>query len=311
MILRIGHLSTFYHTAVLLMARPEMLAELGVEAEWRLFGTGPAIMDAFQRGEIDLAYVGLPPAIIRIVRGVPVRCIAGGHVEGTVFCGPPGHRDSSETVALCDVLGRFVGRTIGVPGSGSIHDVILRDGLARCGMSEKISVRNFPWADLVLEAMVKKAVEAAFGTPALAVAIRRYAGGDVLFPPSLLWPYNPSYGILCSTAFLSRQEGLVERFLRAHERATALLRERPEEAAEVIARYTGVVDADFVLETIRISPKYCAALSEGYIASTMAFLPVLRRLGYISREPSHEEIFDSSLIRRIHPEEDHYSALSR
>ncbi|MEJ2685308.1 MAG: hypothetical protein P8Z71_13060 [Candidatus Sulfobium sp.] len=53
--LRIGHLSTFYHTAVLLMAREDTRQRLGTDIEWTLFGTGPAIVKAIEKNEIDLA----------------------------------------------------------------------------------------------------------------------------------------------------------------------------------------------------------------------------------------------------------------
>jgi NitT/TauT family transport system substrate-binding protein len=61
-----------------------------------------------------------------------------------------------------------------------------------------------------------------------------------------------------------------------------------------------------VLETLRVSPKYCAALTEGYISSTMNFVRALKELGYIKRELGQDEIFDTSLITKIHPEKDHY-----
>ena len=109
MTVRIGHLSTFYHTAVLLMARGTAPARLGAEVEWRLMGTGPAIMQAFGRGELDLAYIGLPPAIIGIERGVDVVCVAGGHIEGTVMAGKDRWRGFPELDDLGAVLRQFAG----------------------------------------------------------------------------------------------------------------------------------------------------------------------------------------------------------
>jgi hypothetical protein len=40
----------------------------------------------------------------------------------------------------------------------------------------------------------------------------------------------------------------------------------------------------------------------------MDFVRVLKRLGYIGRQLSSDEIFDLSLIRKIHPGKDHYGA---
>src|SRR5512133_1113616 len=83
--LRNGHHSTFYHTAILLQAQGDADSRLGCSIEWNLMGTGPAIMQAFRKGELDLAYIGLPPAIIGMDQGMDIVCVAGGHMEGTVM----------------------------------------------------------------------------------------------------------------------------------------------------------------------------------------------------------------------------------
>jgi NitT/TauT family transport system substrate-binding protein len=306
--LRIGHLSTFYHTAILLMARRDIEQRLGIEVEWRLHGTGPSLVQAFEKGEIDIAYIGLPPAIIGIDRGVPITCIAGGHVEGTVISGSsllkgfPGAADPHE------VLVQLRGQTIGVPGKGSIHDVILTELLDSGGLREAVTVRNFAWADQITEAAVKGLIAAAVGTPALGVALRRYAGFELLCPASRIWPNNPSYGILTGREFLQKERTVILQFLGIHEEATAFLRGSAAEAAEIIARFIGFVDAGFVLETLQMSPKYCADLSEDYMQSTLDFVGCLRRLGYIRRDIPRDEIFDVSLIRTVHPGPAHYGA---
>jgi NitT/TauT family transport system substrate-binding protein len=304
--IRIGHLSTFYHTAILLMADSGTSARLGAEIEWRLMGTGPEIVRAFQAGELDIAYLGLPPAMIGISRGADIVCVAGGHEEGTVMAGRAAWDDLAASGSADAVLRQFVGRRIGVPGKGSIHDVILRDWIRNAGLTGSIEVVNYPWADLVTEAVVHDEVAAAVGTPALAVAIMRFADGHVLCPPSSLWPNNPSYGIVVDRAYLERKEGLVERFLRMHEEAAEMLRNRPADAAEVIAKYVSIVDTRFVLDTIMISPKYCAQLTDEYVASTMKFIPVLKDTGFIKNDIGKEMIFFNELIRRVHPGAGHY-----
>ncbi len=305
--IRIGHLSTFYHTAILLMARGDTDSRVGAEIEWRLMGTGPAIMKAFGRGELDLAYIGLPPAIIGIDQGIKVVCVAGGHVEGTVMAGKSQWKGFPETDDLGMTLSQFRGRRIGVPGRGSIHDVILYDCIERLGFAHDIEIVNYPWADLVIEAVVRDEVSAAVGTPALAVAIRRFAGGRVLYPPSRLWPDNPSYGIVADIGFLARESKTIEKFLGLHEEATEFIRRRPADAARLIAGFVGIIDERFVLDTLMLSPRYCAQLTEKYMSSTMKFIPVLKKLGYIGSEVAKGKIFSPDLIERIHPGRDHYN----
>jgi NitT/TauT family transport system substrate-binding protein len=281
---------------------------LGTEAEWKLYGTGPAIVDAFEKNEIDLAYIGLPPAVIGIDRGVEIKCVAGGHVEGTVISGRGLIKGFPEIGDLHGILKQCSGHTIGVPGKGSIHDVIISESLKRLHLESEIDVINFKWADQILEAIHRGQVTAAAGTPALAAAVMSYANGRILYPPSRLWPNNPSYGILVKTQFLSKEREQVERFLGLHEDAASFLRARPAEAARIIFDYIRIADEDFIMDTLKISPKYCAALTDDYISSTMQFVSVLKDLGYIGREIKSAEIFDTSLIDKIHPSKNHYEA---
>lgn len=297
--LRIGHLSTFYHTAFLLMGT-DWLTEAGIDARWKLFPSGPDIVKAMEAGEIDLAYIGLPPAMIGIDRGAPIKCIAGGHEEGTVLV-------ASERFATCGEIGSEKAALeqfsfIGCPPKGSIHDIIIRDLLNKYSLGTK--VQNFAWADFALAALQDGEIDAAIGTPALAVGARRYAGGKIIIPPAQLWPHNPSYGIVATWETLKRED-MVLGFLEAHEAASMLIRDNAQAAAKIVSRVTGIVDEEYVLECYRISPKYCAALSPEYVASTMRFAEVLQNLGYTRRMLNAVEIFDRRFIDRVHPEPPH------
>jgi NitT/TauT family transport system substrate-binding protein len=291
---------------MILMAGETLEKGLSAGVKWQLFGTGPAIVNAFERGELELAYIGLPPAMRGISRGVDIVCVAGGHIEGTVIAGRRDLTGFPEEQDLSAILSQLRGRKVGVPGEGSIHDVIVTECLERFNLRGDVEVVNFPWSDQITEAMVKGQVSAAVGTPALAVAVDRYADGKILYPPSKLWPHNPSYGILVDKEFLKREYELMERFLVLHEEATLLIRKEPWFVAKMISDYIGFVDAGFVMDTLKVSPKYCAQLTDEYIASTVEFAKVMKTLGYITREMSSNELFDTSFIRKIHPEKDHY-----
>ena len=119
------------------MARADTNSRLGAEIDWRLFGTGPAIADAFDKGELDITYIGLPPAIIGINRGVNIICVAGGHVEGTVVTGRKELKGFPDEADMNNILSQIKGGKIGVPGKGSIHDVILQDCLERFNLKKK------------------------------------------------------------------------------------------------------------------------------------------------------------------------------
>ena len=306
-ILRIGHLSTFYHTSFILMGTHWLEEKLDINVEWNMFGGGPAIVEAFEKGKVDIGYIGLPPVMIGIDRGVPITCVGGGHVEGTVMIGPPGSQsfeEQREDVAA--VLEQFKGGVIGCPPSGSIHDVIIRDLIKTKGLTDSINVKNFSWADFIPEALADGEIDAAIGTPPLSVSAAQSSGARILIPPSKLWPWNPSYGIIVSLDLLQKEPGVVEGFLQLHEDASNLIRDHPDRAAGLVSELVQVVDIDFVKQTYAISPKYCASLPREYIVSSMAFVPVLRNLGYIKKHLKEDAVFNTSIIQKIHFEGSHY-----
>lgn len=301
--INIGHLSTLYHTSFILMGT-DWLKKSGIQANWKLFASGPDIVKAFQKKEIDIGYIGLPPAIIGMDRGVPLVCVAGGHVEGTVLIARKNYKTYHEINVINILMKQFEGKFIGSPPKGSIHDVIINNIINENDLD--IKVKNYPWTDFVLEALVDRDIDAAVGTPSLAVAALNACGAKIIIPPHMLWPDNPSYGIVIHKD-LMRYPEVILKFLEQHEKASNFIRNYPAEASRLVSRLTGIVDEEFVLDAYRISPKYCAALSKEFVASTIAFVPVLHRLKYISNIISEKEIFEYCFIEKIHKEQPHYN----
>ncbi|MEE8402555.1 MAG: ABC transporter substrate-binding protein, partial [Candidatus Hydrothermarchaeaceae archaeon] len=251
--------------------------------------------------KLDLGYVGLPPVIAGIDKGVQIKCIAGGHMEGTVLLAGDGFRSLDvQKGDMNATLEQFRGKIVGSPSKGSIHDVIIRDLMKKTD----IEVKNFEWADFIPWAMEDGDIDAAVGTPALAAAVSQTA--RIIIPPGKLWPNNPSYGIVASHELLEDSPDLIEEFLKLHEDATNLLRRHPEKGAKMVSNAVGIVDEEFILQVYGISPKYCASLSHEFVSSTLRFIPVLRELGYIARHLTERDIFDRRFINNVHPGEPHY-----
>jgi NitT/TauT family transport system substrate-binding protein len=299
----IGYLSTMYHTSHIIKAKQWIESSMHMTPVWQLFPTGPAMVEAFAEGAIDIGYIGLPPAMIGMVRGIAIKCIAGGHVEGTVVIGGKQYQSLAKLHTIEQVLMQFKGQSLGTPTKGSIHDVIIRNLIDREGAD--VTIKNFSWADLIPEAIESGEIAGAAGTPPLAVISAQECASTIVIPPDKLWPYNPSYGIVVKETLL-KEASILEDFLMLHERACNLIREAPEEAAASVSNEVKVVDPSFVIKAFQISPKYCAALTDSYLDSTIAFVEVLNKLGYIERQLTQDEIFDLSTIQRVHPLPDHY-----
>ena len=299
--MRIGYLSTIYHTSFILKS-----GKIGYknsnDSEWKLFPTGPAIMNAFKNKEIDLGYVGLPPVMIGLQNGMKLKCVAGGHIEGTVMIAKEKYNSYDDVGDVKSVLKQFEGKVIGTPTRGSIHDVIIRNLFE----NSDVSIKNYQWADFIPDAISENEIAAGVGTPSLATVADMQLETKIIVPPNKLWPYNPSYGIVVQEDMIKEDEEFILSFITAHEEACNMIRNQPEQAAEIAAEEMGVVDKEFVLKTYSISPRYCAKIPQEYIKSTMDFLPVLKKLGYLKQNLEPEDIFELKFINQVHKEPAHY-----
>lgn len=306
--LYVGHLSTLYHTNFILMEDESSLSrDLNRTIKWILFGTGPAMVKAFEDGQLDVGYMGLPPAIIGINRGVPIKCVAGGHIEGTVMLAKEGYKEIFElNDSLARTLSQFIGKSIGVPSKGSIHEVILTHLLKKYDLIDDINIKYYAQPEFIALDMEKQILDAGVGTPALAIFAKSLFSSHIIIPARNLWPYNPSYGLFFHSSFIKNHPEIIIGFLKHHKKASKLLRTSQSTAAEKISRTFGILTKSYVESILKISPKYCIALTEEYVNTTMQFVEKLFELGYIDQKLEVSDIFESKFVKQIHPERSHY-----
>lgn len=285
-----------------------MQKNLDIEIKWRLFGTGPSMVKAFKKKELDVGYMGLPPAIIGINKRVPIKCVAGGHVEGTIMIGKSIYKKMKNlNNEINAVLSQFKGKTIGVPSKGSIHDIIIRHYLEENSLQDEIALNNYSQPEYIALDMQKNILDGGVGTPSLAIFASTILDSHLIIPPENLWPNNPSYGIFFHENIINENPELVLHFLSQHKKASYLIRNLPSKAAKIISNIFKIIDKKFVQSVLEISPKYCIALSKEYVNSAIDFMKVLYQFGYIERHLKISDIFNFEFVKKIHPEEPHYS----
>ncbi|MFX1237996.1 MAG: ABC transporter substrate-binding protein [Promethearchaeota archaeon] len=305
--LNIGHLSTVYHTNFLLCKNKEFEKELGGNINWRLYGTGPEMINAFRKGRLDIGYLGLPPALIGIDNGIKIKCVAGGHIEGTIMIAKSNYKTIFEcNKRVSKTLSQFRRKSIGTPSKGSIHDVILNYYLDKYKLTNHVNVVHYDQPELIAIDIRKGLLEAAVGTPALAVFCSTIFMSHTIIPPNKLWRYNPSYGIFFREEIIEKKPEILEKFLSYHKKATTLIRTDPMKAAEQIAGTSNFLNTNYVKSILEISPRYCISLSKPMIKSTIKFAENLQKLKYIKKKLNISEIFHFDQVNYIHPEKDHY-----
>lgn len=306
--LNIGHLSTLYHTNFILMGNKDFNKDINRDLNWILFGTGPEMVQAFKDKKLEIGYMGLPPAIIGIESGVPIKCIAGGHVEGTIMIAKRNYESINTLDGKIDrTFSQFKGKSIGVTSKGSIHDVILNYYLKETNLTDDIEVKNYSQAEFIAMDLKKGIIEAGVGTPALAIFTSSILDSHIIISPEYLQKSNPSYGIFFHEKLIKHSPDIVYKFLNYHKKASFLLRNNSSKAAKTICKNFKILNKEYVKSVLEISPKYCIALSEEYVNSTMGFVRSLYNLGYIKRILKINEIFEFAFVNQVHPEKEHYN----
>lgn len=297
-----------YHTSFMIMYRESVKKKLKRNIEWNLFSTGPEMLDAFRKDKIDFGYLGLSPTIIAIDKGIDIKCIAGGHIEGTIMIASKKYKNLSKLKNhYSKVFGQFIGKTIGVPKKGCMHEVILSRYLMDLDLVGKIKIKYYDVPEYIAIDLKDGIIDGAVGTPALAVFCNRISSSQIIIPTDKLWPFNPSYGIICRNEYMYNHEDIIVNFLKLHTECCSDLKAHLEQSAIEISLQLNVVNANYVKEVLSLSPKYCSALSSNYIKTTLEFVDFMKKLRYIRRIFTINDIFELKYINQVHPSPDHYN----
>jgi len=192
------------------------------------FTAGPALMKAFAAGELDVGYVGTPPALTHAAKGVDIQILASVNNEGSALIVRRG-------------IGRIEdlkGKSVAIPMVGSIQDILLRMTLLRYGMTYKdLSIIEVRCPDMPAQLEVGRLDGYIAWEPYCAQAI--VAGtGNILASSSEIWPGHPCCVLVASRSFIANQPSTVEKIVRVHVRATRFIQERPKEAMTIAAKFT-------------------------------------------------------------------------
>jgi NitT/TauT family transport system substrate-binding protein len=81
------------------------------------YAGGPAVMDGFATDQIDVGYLGAPPAILkRLNADTKITLVAMANTEGSAIIAKAGINTAKD----------LIGKTLASPGPGTIQDLMLR-----------------------------------------------------------------------------------------------------------------------------------------------------------------------------------------
>ncbi len=114
--------------------------------------------------------------------------------------------------------------------------------------------------------------------------------GDVLLYSDEWWYNHPCCVIVTSDSFIEKHPSELSRILKIHVNATSFIENNPEEASEIISRKLGT---DISLERESLNHvRFIDGPSQNFTVDVEQFMQIQLKLGYITRIPSNEFIYD-------------------
>uniref|UniRef100_I2PX06 ABC-type nitrate/sulfonate/bicarbonate transport system, periplasmic component n=1 Tax=Desulfovibrio sp. U5L TaxID=596152 RepID=I2PX06_9BACT len=256
-----------HHLALWVALENGYFTDEGVSVEVAgVFRSGPELMTAFGAGALDAAYVGEAPATIAKVRGTAqIVVLAQANTEGSALVG-------SKALAA----GTVARPTLAIPGNGSVQDFLLRKALPLLHLTPEqvdIIVVSPPEMLTSLQAGQIDGFIAWEPYPSRAVA---QGIGTVLSSSADIWPDHPCCVLAATTTLVKDRSQEALALIRAHKRATAFIREQPDQAVAIAVKYTGMSEA-----VVRLALPHVTYTETPSVAGEEQYVNFLNSLGVI------------------------------
>lgn len=266
------------------------------------FQNGPAIVQALLAGQLDVAYVGIGPAMVARSKNADVRVVAGNIINqiNLVALGElaPYFTDGDASSAFA----RFTedhGRKprISTFPRGSVPDTVFQYWLQNSldTTSDELEM-VYQGAAQVQQALLTGAVDgAAILEPITSNVLAKQSDAEVVASGAEMFPDQPGAVLLVRQKLIDENPDYVKRLVAAHLEATGQLRDTPEAVVDAVQQYVGGgrMPADVVLTALERSGDNFEANPHKLIEGTQRMYEFQRDMGILKKELDVEGLFDT------------------
>jgi len=299
--IRIGWVHAMANTPILVANKKGFFEQQGVTVETRRFDSGPLIIRALQAGDLDMAYIGMPPVFQAYAKGLKVKIVAKvNHGQAAIIT-----RKDSNIRKLADLKGKRIASV----RRGSGMDILLRGfvlgEVARLVPGRDLEVVHMP-AKIMQASVDKGVVDAAFTwEPYVAQAVLGRES-HVLFDMNEAVKNYPWYVVVATEDIISQKNKLMTRVLQAHRQAVNFMNESPDESNLIVAEAFNLYAVDPGTGN-RIDPVEIIKLARTRIGWSCQFetqdkwflqklMDYSHQLGFIEKKINADTIIDDSAM---------------
>jgi NitT/TauT family transport system substrate-binding protein len=251
------------------------------------YSTGMALSAALARGDVDVAYVCLVPAINAYANGnVPIKIVAGTHKYGY------GIIASEKITDISDLENNHV--KIGCPREGSVMDMLLHKMIDKYKLDEEKTLKNIkriPPAKILL-ALQSGELDIGFLPEQFATMGETLEGFKQLCSAKDLWPDMQGSVLVVSKNMIENHPEIVTKLVSLTKKGIDYIHANPKKAAEIVSSELSFNENTSDLNTeLNITPQIIEkSLNEKMICTAeikkedvQQVINYLSELGYIKK----------------------------
>jgi NitT/TauT family transport system substrate-binding protein len=274
------------------------------------FQNGPAIVQALLAGQLDVAYLGIGPAMVARSKGADIRVVATDIVNQISLLAlgdlAPYFKNGDPATAFA----RFTkdkGRkpVITTFPRGSVPDTVLQYWLRNKLKIKPDSVKIiYQGAAQAQQALLTGAVDgAAILEPIISTVISRQPDAKVVATGSSLFPNQPGAVLVVREKLIKQDPAYVQQLVAAHVQATELLRDKPQQVAPAVQKYVGGgrLPLKVVLQALKNSRENFVADPHQIIQSTQVMHDFQVTMGTLKGKLDVTSLFDTHFYDQLTP----------
>lgn len=296
------------HAACAFIARDKgWFAEAGINvAAYESYITGMALASALARGDIQIAYLCLVPAInVYANAKVPLKIVSGTHKYGY------GLVVNSDKIKTVQDLQKPDIRIGSVREGGAVdvllHRVLEKHGLEKGMLLNRVQRMNPPKQVLAIKT---GQLDAAF-LPEQWATMAEGLGFTMLLTAKDVWPHMQGSVLVVTEELIGHDPELIRRLVKVTQKATDWIIKNPTEAATVVARQLSITGenvfptkATKIAANLEITPQillrsmvrleYSPCIDPDTVQETIDYLA---HLGYIKKSFKADDILDLRFLQ--------------
>jgi len=267
--------------------------------------TGMALASALARGDIQVAYMCLIPAInVYANAKVPIKIVAGTHKYGYGLVVNPDKIKNIKDLEKLDI-------SLGCVREGGAVDVLLHRMIDKYNLDEEKILSRIQRMNPPKQVLAIKIgqLDAAF-LPEQWATMAEELGFNMLLMSQEVWPEMQGSVLVVKEELIRNYSEIVKKLVRVSQKATDWANKHPREAAEVMARQLQIASGSlFPINTAEVEGKlditpevlfrsmerleYTTDIDSEVVQETVDYLV---KLGYIKSTFPAENILDLGFI---------------